>query len=270
MSTSLPTLGHFELICTIARWSVFWLVLWTVVCPVVCAHNHSAKFTKWFNGQTREKRLEFCSCIIAFLHGTTAAFSSIWAICFAGNVDPNDLTSHSPWLEWQFKLTAGYFISDTIQMYMQGPGCAHRAAFVAHHVLCAIAVYTTLHTSIGYFFIGFKMMTELSTPFMNISLMMEMANFKGSKFYYLNGHFFYWTFFLSRPLLIVPYWSLVNRHLQQMDTTLETIGTGHLLMNLMMSVALDALNCYWTVFLSKDYYRRLTETRSSVANNKLD
>jgi len=64
MSTSLPTLGHFELICTIARWSVFWLVLWTVVCPVVCAHNHSAKFTKWFNGQTREKRLEFCSCII--------------------------------------------------------------------------------------------------------------------------------------------------------------------------------------------------------------
>ena len=87
------------------------------------------------------------------------------------------------------------------------------------------------------------------------SLMMEMANFKGSKFYYLNGHFFYWTFFLSRPLLIVPYWSLVNRHLQQMDTTLETIGTGHLLMNLMMSVALDALNCYWTVFLSKGKFQ---------------
>ena len=76
--------------------------------------------------------------------------------------------SHSPWLEWQFKLTTGYFISDTIQMYMQGPGCTHRLGFVAHHILCAIAVYTTLHTSIGYFFIGFKMMTELSTPFMNI------------------------------------------------------------------------------------------------------
>ena len=83
------------------------------------------------------------------------------------------------------------------------------------------------------------------------SLMMEMANFKGSKFYFVNGHFFYWTFFLSRPLLIVPYWSYVNRHLQNMDTLLDTIGTGHLLMNLVMSVALDALNCYWTVFLSK-------------------
>ena len=81
--------------------------------------------------------------------------------------------------------------------------------------------------------------------------MMEMANFKESKFYYLNGHFFYWTFFLSRPLLIAPYWSYVNRHLQDMDTLLDTIGTGHLLMNLVMSVALDGLNCYWTVFLSK-------------------
>ena len=136
----------------------------------------------------------------AFLHGTTAAVSSIWTICFSSSLHPDDLTrnrykshffvgklqttvllllaynfdfivsekSHSPWLEWQFKLTTGYFISDTIQMYMQGPGCTHRLGFVAHHILCAVAVYTTLHTSIGYFFIGFKMMTELSTPFMNI------------------------------------------------------------------------------------------------------
>jgi len=260
-------ISHFELFCAIGRWAAFWLTLSVVVFPIICENNQNTKFARWFHKQTSQKKLEYCSCIIAFLHGTTAAISSIWTICFSSSLHPDDLTSHSPWLEWQFKLTTGYFISDTIQMYMQGPGCTHRLGFVAHHILCAVAVYTTLHTSIGYFFIGFKMMTELSTPFMNISLLMEMANFKGSRFYYLNGHFFYWTFFLSRPLLILPYWMYVSQHLQDINKLLDTMGTFHLAMNLVMSVSLDLLNCYWTLFLSKDYYRRLTDTKVKTSQN---
>jgi len=271
---NLTSNGHFELACAISRWTAFWLVLSTVIFPAICENNSNSKFVSWFTKQTRQKKLEYCSCIIGFLHGSTAAVSSVLTICFSTSLSPENLTSHSPWLEWQFKLTTGYFISDTIQMYMQGPGCTHRTGFVAHHVLCAVAVYTTLHTSVGYFFIGFKMMTELSTPFMNISLMMEMANFKGSKFYYLNGHFFYWTFFLSRPLLILPYWLYVYEHLQNMENLLSTMSAAHLIVNLMLSVCLDCLNLYWTIFLSKDYYRRLTETRPTQTtandNKKLD
>ena len=86
------------------------------------------------------------------------------------------------------------------------------------------------------------------------SLMMEMANFKGSKFYYLNGHFFYWTFFLSRPLLILPYWLYVYEHLQNMENLLSTMSAAHLIVNLMLSVCLDCLNLYWTIFLSKGQF----------------
>ena len=73
----------------------------------------------------------------------------------------------------------------------------------------------------------------------------------------------------------------VSHHLQDIDKLLDTMGTCHLVMNLVMLVSLDLLNCYWTLFLSKgkqsyfmlitkpftDYYRRLTETRPKTTQN---
>jgi hypothetical protein len=190
--------SHIDLIVPIIKWATFWIMLNLVVLPHAC--EKFEPISEWFIKQKRTKQIEFCGCIIAGVHGAFAAGSSILGIIFDANLNHLDLHGFSSLLSWQFKMTAGYFISDTISMVQQGPDCKFRNEFFVHHIICGIAIYVTMKTSLCYYYIAFKMMTELSTPFMNLSLILEMSNAEKNSIYYLNGHLFYWTFLITRSV----------------------------------------------------------------------
>lgn len=253
--------GHIDLIIPIIKWATFWITLNMVVLPHAC--ERCELISDWFVKQKRSKQIEFCGCMIAGIHGTFAAGSSIVAICFDESLNHLDIHGYSSLLSWQFKMTAGYFISDTISMSQQGPDCKFRNEFFIHHVVCGIAIYTTMKTSLCYYFIAFKMMTELSTPFMNISLILEMSNAEKNWIYYWNGHLFYWTFLLTRPITIPFYWWQVSNHLVGLENVFKSITPFHLGFNILMSIVLDVLNIIWTAFISKDYHIRLRTKKTA-------
>ena len=101
---------------------------------------------------------------------------------------------------------------------------------------------------------------------------MEMMNCSKNRIYFINGHLFYWTFFLVRPMLIPSYWLRVIEQLQQ--DNISSIPSYLLIINIILSMTIDTLNVIWTAFVSKgtcmthsrilmthllflDYYRRL-------------
>jgi hypothetical protein len=249
----ISTPDHLELIVPTLKWATFWITMNLCVLPRICSEVESLR--DWYKKQAAGEQIEFCGCIIAGIHGSFAAGSSIIAILFDKNLSYTDLYGHSTLLEWQFKMSIGYFISDTVQMLKQGKSCKLRNEFILHHIICGIAIYLAMRSQCCYYFIGFKMMTELSTPFMNISLLMEMTECKKSLTYFINGHLFYWTFFLVRPMLIPSYWSRVGEQIQA--DNISTMPTYLLIINIVLSLTIEVLNIIWTVFVSKDYYRRL-------------
>jgi len=116
------------------------------------------------------------------------------------------------------------------------------------------------------YYVTIKNFPKLSTPFMNLSLILEMSNVEKNSIYYLNGHLFYWTFLITRPTMIPFYWLKVSHHLAEIDSLLNSISLSHLVFNIIMSIVLDVLNIIWTVFISKDYHRRISERRKQLEN----
>ena len=94
-----------------------------------------------------------------------------------------------------------------------------------------------------------KMMTEISTPFMNISLMLQLLDRTNESLYVLNGHIFYWTFFVSRPLMLPIFWFKVFTSnafpvLLQQPLLIMIFWVG-------LTVGLDLLNVIWTFKITK-------------------
>ena len=66
-----------------------------IVLPHVCEKFDPV--ADWFVKQKRTKQIEFCGCIIAGVHGTFAAGSSILGILFDQNL--NHLDIHGKWIK---------------------------------------------------------------------------------------------------------------------------------------------------------------------------
>jgi len=115
------------------------------------------------------------------------------------------------------------------------------------------------------------MMTEISTPFMNISLMLQLLDRTNESLYVLNGHIFYWTFFVSRPLMLPIFWFKVFTSnafpvLLQQPLLIMIFWVG-------LTVGLDLLNVIWTFKITKDYINKVKEvyfTKSSIPPNKAE
>lgn len=73
-----------------------------------------------------------------------------------------DAKSYSAVMENQYYITAGYFISDTIQLLLQGDHAINRKQFILHHTVCFLAMGLSLQTGCCYYFIALKMMMEIS------------------------------------------------------------------------------------------------------------
>lgn len=87
---------------------------------------------------------------------------------------------------------------------------------------------------------------------MNIGLLLQLLDRTNDFLYLINGHIFYWTFVISRPLMIPQFWYQVFR-----GNTFEILSTMPRLYTVFwvgLTVGLDALNIVWAYKISKGNY----------------
>lgn len=239
------------------HWAVIWLICNWFVLPSIC--RRVSIISKWYCEQSSDVQIQFSAIVIACIHGALAASTSTYAV-FNSSLTYEDVKSHSKILEHQYYITAGYFISDTIQMLRQGDG-TNRKQFILHHCVCFMAMALSLRTGCCYYFIALKMMMEISTPFMNIGLLLQLLDLTNDFLYILNGHIFYWTFVISRPLMIPQFWYQVF-----MGNTFEILSTIPRLYTIFwicLTIGLDVLNIVWAYNISKDYIKKVKEIHFS-------
>ena len=73
-----------------------------VVLPRICCELENVRH--WYKKQTEGQQIEFCGCVIAGIHGSFAAASSIIAILFDKNLSYTDINGNGFFKNVTFKV----------------------------------------------------------------------------------------------------------------------------------------------------------------------
>ena len=101
-------------------------------------------------------------------------------------------------------------------------------------------------------FCAFRLLTEISNPFMNIRILLDMMDVKKNSYIArLNGKFFLSSFVLTRPPMIPAFWGATIYHLFKNSEQLWQFDLPSLFFWVVSGLALDYLNVIWLIKIRK-------------------
>jgi len=199
----------------------------------------------WYTKQDHKKKMGFNATSIACIHACVASSSAIRAMLTEGTLNFFDLYSQSSITKWQLGFTGGYFIHDTAVLLYQTEA-ENRLAFIGHHLFSLFGVALGLKNDYGMWFIAFRLLTEISNPFMNLRALIEMMEIKkNSTISRFNGKIFIASFVLTRPPMLPLFWGGTVYHLLKNSAQLFSFDLPSLCFWVISGVALDYLNVIW-------------------------
>jgi len=221
---------------------VFCLIHATLLYPLM---SYVPVVGEWYRRQERTARMGFNATTIACIHATIASSSALRAMLTEGTLNFFDLYSPSPITKWQLGFTGGYFMHDTAVL-LYHTRAENRLAFIGHHLFSLFGVALGLRNDYGMWFIAFRLLTEISNPFMNMRGLLEMMGTKKSApFSRFNGKLFVASFVLTRPPMLPLFWGGSLYHLVKNSKQLFTFDWPSLSFWIISGVALDYLNVIW-------------------------
>ena len=119
----------------------------------------------------------------------------------------------------------------------------------------------------GMWFCAFRLLTEISNPFMNIRILLDMMNVKKNSYIArLNGKFFLSSFVLTRPPMIPAFWGATIYHLIKNSEQLWQFDAASLFFWVVSGLALDYLNVIWLIKIRKG--KQLKSAKSMLHHMK--
>ena len=95
---------------------------------------------------------------------------------------------------------------------------------------------------------SFRLLSELSTPFMNINFMLELLNLKDSKIHKINQELIFWSFAVCRPLCIPLFYYCSWHHVS--TGQIWKASAELLFVWVVCGLVLDVLNTVWFCLMS--------------------
>ncbi|XP_067332838.1 TLC domain-containing protein 4-B isoform X2 [Channa argus] len=153
-------------------------------------------------------------------------------------------------------ITCGYLLYDlvllTCNWSTMGDGF-----FVCHHLAALYAYGYVLTRGVLPYFANFRLISELSTPFVNQRWFFEALKYPRShRLVVLNGVAMAVVFFLVRIAVMPSYWARVFATFGTPD--FERLGLGAQVAWITSCIALDVLNTVWMYKIARGCYRVLT------------
>ncbi|KAG8132664.1 hypothetical protein E2320_010503 [Naja naja] len=169
-------------------------------------------------------------------------------------------------------ITVGYLISDLLLIIWHWKAIGD-VFFVTHHVLALYAYYFVLDRGILAYFANFRLLAELSTPFVNQRWFFEALGYsKASKANIINGLLMTIMFFLGRIIVIPIYY---NSMASEFGTeAYYRLGFVAQTAWFVSSIVLDIINLMWMVKITRGCYKVICligqEEAKTHKNGKFD
>ncbi|XP_041099436.1 TLC domain-containing protein 4-B [Polyodon spathula] len=202
--------------------------------------------------------------LVSTVHALIVGTFCLYILWFDDAVNRDPVWGEPSLVKLNVAITCGYLIYDLLLLarYWNSMGDGF---FVCHHIAALYAYGFVLSRGVLPYFANFRLLSELSTPFVNQRWFFEALSVpRSDRRVVLNGIAMSVVFFAVR-IAVIPtyYWRVIST----LGTpAFERLGPGPQVAWILSSVSLDILNAIWMYRIARGCYRVVMGSRRKTNN----
>ncbi|XP_075482709.1 uncharacterized protein LOC142522975 isoform X2 [Primulina tabacum] len=205
----------------------------------------SSFYLRTYNGLTKIQRIDWNNRGVSTLHAifisTMSLYFVFWSDLFSDHQSIGLITFRNSTLSTvSLGVSVGYFISDLGMICWLYPSLGG-LEYIVHHTLSEIAVAYSMFTGEGQLYTFMVLLSEVTTPEINMRWYLDIAGLKKSNAYLINGVVIFFAWLVARIVLFVFMFYHVYLH---HDQVMQMHIIGFLLVHGTPS-ALAIMNLMW-------------------------
>ncbi|CAL9760035.1 unnamed protein product [Musa acuminata subsp. burmannicoides] len=205
----------------------------------------SSFYFKGYSSLTKIQRIDWNNRGMSSIHAIFVTIMSIYLVfcsdLFSDNSINLPITFRSSSLStFGLGVSVGYFLADLAMIAWSYPSLGGME-YVLHHTLSAIAVAYTMLSGEGQFYTYLVLISEITTPGINLRWFLDTAGMKRSQAYLVNGAMVFLAWLVARILLFIYLFYHIFLHYDQVR---QMRSFGYLLIFVVPS-ALAIMNIIW-------------------------
>lgn len=202
------------------------------------------------------KHTEWNSRLVSTVHALIVGLFCLYILWFDDAVNANPVWGDPSLVKLNVAITCGYLLYDLVLLACNWSTMGD-SFFVCHHLAALYAYGYVLTRGVLPYFANFRLISELSTPFVNQRWFFEALKYNRShRLVVLNGVAMAVVFFLVRIAVMPSYWASVFATFGTAD--FERLGLGAQVAWITSCIALDILNTVWMYKITRGCYKVLT------------
>ncbi|CAI9096924.1 OLC1v1033188C2 [Oldenlandia corymbosa var. corymbosa] len=220
----------------------------------------SPVYFKSYSKLSNPQKIEWNNRVISTFHAIFITLMSLylvfWSELFSDGPPTNFIFRRSMLSSFALGVSVGYFISDLAMIIWFYPSLGGME-YVVHHLLSMISVMYSLLTGEGQLYTFGVLISEATTPAINLRWYLDTAGMKNSKSYIINGVVMFCSWLVARILLFVYLFYHIWAHY---DKVKQLQPFGHFLILAVPSV-LAIMNSIWFSKIVKGLKKTLAKRR---------
>lgn len=242
--TLLNEMGRVETL--IFDTSYFPLSIFSCVCSLfifyVIAPYLSQKYLEAYGKFDLITQLLWRGNILSSTHSIVVCSLCLYAFCFEPWLSVNPVSEESVVVRSSCAILVGYMFADTY-ITVRHFRYIDDIGFIFHHFACAYGYYAPVIYGVLCYFANYRLMAELSTPFVNMRWVLSTLGYsKADSVYFINGIAMLVSFYGVRILAMPFYWYKV--YTVYNTVYFNKLGSMRLVLFIPCFV-LDVLNICW-------------------------
>ncbi|XP_078540455.1 TLC domain-containing protein 4-A-like [Lissotriton helveticus] len=205
------------------------------------------------------KKCEWDSRCVSTAHALVVGSFCLYILAYDDAINKDPIWGDPRLVKMNVAITCGYLIYDMLLLarYWKTMGDSF---FVCHHLAVLYAYGYVLNRGVLPFFANFRLISELSTPFVNQRWFFDIVGQPRSSWpVLLNGFAMTVVFFLVR-IAVIP-WYYRTTFATFGTEAFERLGTGPQVAWIVSCIVLDVLNVVWMYKILRGFYKVVSKDR---------
>ncbi|KAJ4751081.1 hypothetical protein LUZ62_085486 [Rhynchospora pubera] len=223
----------------------------------------SSQLYKGYNGLKTKDKIEWNNRGFSTFHSLVVTVVSFYLV-FISDIfkeDPHNpvtLTERKSHLSSSLQgISLGYFIADFAMIVWFFPSLGGME-YVLHHLLAIFSISLTLTSGKGHLYVHTLLLTEATTPFVNLRWYLDLAGKKSSTLYLYNGLAMFFGWLVARILLFAYFFPHLYFHFDEVKNTFP-LGPYPLVT---VPSVLALMNLFWFSKILKGAIKTLAKTKN--------
>ncbi|CAN8246632.1 unnamed protein product [Cochlearia groenlandica] len=206
-------------------------------------------------------RMEWDNRGFSTFHAVVVSVASIYVLVISDQFDENIhgdsvINSTTTLSESVLGTSLGYFLADLGMILWNFPALGG-VEYVLHHCLSMFSIILSVTSGQSQFYIFIVLLSEATTPFVNLRWYLDTSGQKGSKAYTLNGIALFLGWLAARILLFIYFFVHMYFHFHQVKQVFP-LGFYSLLT---IPPALAMMNVVWFWKITKGLIKTISKAR---------